>query len=282
MYTHFNKLLWLIGFSLWGCQIISLVEAAAAEALPSCPSTFTSTSCSDTSAANYYCTKDDVIYELETSEATDCISKIDSSINIFEVSKSGSVYTISKVNLAATVGIAANLVIYSCDGSKCTRTYGYIKDSTDYYSVGTSASSKLSDSNIVSSCTEGNIGKLYKDANASNAIKLCLAAEIGTQSITTSSSKKYVMINKASNIFTGGASNTDKYIGISANENAIIYYAIADESYSVVSTTYENIGTSTASASNATWDTLYTCSGGLCSGETYCNLKNGSTFTGCK
>jgi len=58
-------------------------------------------------------------------------------------------------------------------------------------------------------------------------IKLCLAASIGTQSIAETTSKNYVMINKASNIFTGGGSNTDKYIGVSANQNAIIYYTIA-------------------------------------------------------
>jgi len=46
-----------------------------------------------------------------------------------------------------------------------------------------------------------------------------------------------------------------------------------DGSYVAVSTTYENIGTSSAKASDTTWDTLYICSDGFCTGKYYHKIK---------
>lgn len=125
---------------------------------------------------------------------------------------------------------ASNLVLYSCSNSKCQRTYGYILVNSKYYSVGITGSNGIGESTAITStsCTSENIGTLYND---SNDIKLCLANNVGSQKIDDSNEANYFMINKSGNIFTGGSSNNDKYIGISASSKAFIYYNIPSKKY---------------------------------------------------
>jgi len=196
--------------------------------LPNCSKTYEDDCGDETvpSSSDYFCIKDNIIYRLASKDANDCISKIESGMNIFDISKDQeNVYTIQLINDETESITAANLVIYSCS-TTCTRMYGYILINDSYYSVGITESTSVG-TIATTSCTADNIGTLYKDEENNNSIKLCLANGIGSQAIdTTGTISNYVMINKSGNIFTGDTTNTEKYIGINAAEKAILYYKI--------------------------------------------------------
>jgi len=148
----------VLGFLFLSCRLISSVSATAAEALPQCSgSTYTDgnedVNCS---SASYYCTKttgsNTTILKLIAEDSTAYCEEIKAtSVNVFEVTKTTGAspeYTTVKVDLSGSTDPtdAEKLVIYSCNGTTCTREYGHIRVNNNYYTVGSTASKALNGS----------------------------------------------------------------------------------------------------------------------------------------
>jgi len=216
MLRNTNKFLKYFGW----LALINPLVLVKAEDFAQCSSIngFNSSSCgNDASRAASYCIKSNKIYGLDASNPPACLGQISAGIYVFQKEASSTTTTIADSDLE-------NTVIYNCDSSSCSQTYGYIKRGLDYYKIAKGGGNAKITSSLGTCTSETNIGNLITDG------KLCING-VTTDAISLASAgekKVYLMKNIASNIFTNAASaDASKYIVIIATENSFTLSSIS-------------------------------------------------------
>jgi len=198
--------------------LVSLV-ASTAISISDCTENLTTTdTCGDSGeTAAVYCIRDKVLYSLQESNSDTCISKFTliEGINILEIN-GNSISTINFTSFDFTNDLS-KVVIVNCNDSKCSQTYGIIKDENDTYyyikSDNNAAAGTISDTG----CSSSNVGLLIKQTvnGAANTIVLCLSESKFIP--ITSTAGSYLMDTTGTGAPMTVASNKYGVVTVSAN-----------------------------------------------------------------
>jgi len=209
-----KKFLSFIGTLFMGSQLLSGVMATAADDLPICTGITTETVCIKNGSTGHYCVMNGNIYGQVSSGLEACEEKFTSGIHIFDGAG-------TKVDLSGSDSVTTeDLVMYDCDGGKCTRTYGYVLYNGNYYTIGADGND-VADSVTNTQCTDSDVGTLVLDDD----VFLCLSEGQKTQQkIDESTAVKYYLLeNKAGNNFNNAGDYPEKHIVVKASENIYSY-----------------------------------------------------------
>lgn len=148
---------------------------------------------------------------------------------ITEISGTDKVYSTVAVD---SIAANADVSLYICGSDNaCKKTYGYVKGSTDHFSVSVSGSGKAAtalaseaSASAIASCTPGSI---FKDGGENSKIKLCIAAGEGIELTTTATN--HIISNLSNNIFTSVAASSKAKIVLQISVNAVVLNTLYDE-----------------------------------------------------
>lgn len=170
---------------------------------------------SDCSSNAFHCIDSNIIYGYNFRNG--CKAKLGGGVHIFLISNFGS----KKANLETDIsGSITKASIYNCDDTKCVQTFGYIKDSAKYYSIGISGNNAevVQVEECSAHTTDGKIA-------STSGPKLCL----GVSTVSSTFQSKHLLLIGAKSDITNP---------FTSSESAVNLAILADSNYFVLDNLY--------------------------------------------
>ncbi|KAL6632880.1 hypothetical protein U3516DRAFT_792035 [Neocallimastix sp. 'constans'] len=211
------------------------------------------------------CIEGNKLYKIN-SEDTTCGGEETLSAGIHVINKAGTNSGELTLGSGDYTDNLSNILLYICDSDTCTRTYGYIKDGTNYYSILLDGNTKLVDAAAITTTPSS-----ATDCG-SNIVYLCLKKDFSIAFPGTGITSANYLMDKVDTVTSDDETHNVKVVMTTA-ENVVAFNNLyesgkdnddnkLEECYD--STTGEIMASNDNICNGAECDPYYKCTEGLC------------------
>ncbi|KAG4092939.1 hypothetical protein H8356DRAFT_1312164 [Neocallimastix lanati (nom. inval.)] len=274
-----NKLLIVVGLLFLG----NLTSSAVVEDLVDCSTAMSDwnegspTPCTGSTIASC-CIEGNKLYKINSGDTT-CGGEETLSAGIHVINKAGTNSGELTLGSGDYTDNLSNILLYICNSSTCTRTYGYIKDASNYYSILLNGNTKLADGNAITTPTgtysttcSSNKGKLIKPTDPGSTVYLCLTDDFGIAFPGDSITSANYLMDKVNTVTSDDKTYNEKVV-ITTDDYAVAFNNLYESGENTINEVLEDCYDSTSGKIMASNDNIcngencasyYKCTEGLC------------------